>query len=250
MKLVHVIFFGRGGTLGNFEVFAQSLATQLRAEGKQVEVNRAERRSDFFRYLEAPPFLHTGKIAALHVFTHSIGAGLYLGYGDPILDERRKLALQRVRTAGLRLYFPEVLNLEEGAILTDHLLAEPYASMFHKLRERFAPKAFIKLWGCNSGVKGWVYSDNGVSDPMDASVPYYWRALNERNVPKPSIAQALAWYFKVPVHGASSGSHVEVRHHGDWLTSANYKASTGAWPPPALTHRLHPDRGEYHVYHP
>lgn len=95
-----------------------------------------------------------------------------------------------------------------------------------------------------------MYSDDGVTNPADGSVAYYWRALNERNVPKPSIAQALAWYFKRDVYGASSGSHIEVLHHGDWCCSAEYKAAKGVWPPPALRHRLHPDRGDYHVYHP
>lgn len=140
MKHVHVIFFGRGGNLGNFELFAQNLAAQMRAEGKQVEVHRTERHAQFFEYLENPPFLHTGKIASLHVFSHSIGSGLFLGYGDPILSERRNLALQRARDAGLRLYFAEILRVEDGAILSDHLLVEPYASLFHKPASALSPR--------------------------------------------------------------------------------------------------------------
>ena len=61
---------------------------------------------------------------------------------------------------------------------------------------------------------------DGVVDPADSRVPYYWRALNERNTPKPSIAQALAWYFKRTVYGANAGAHIEVLHHGHWVSSA------------------------------
>lgn len=123
-------------------------------------------------------------------------------------------------------------------------------SLFHKLRENFEPTAFLKVWGCNSGIRNWVYSDNGVTDPSETRVPYYWRALNERNVPKRAVAQALAWYFKRTVYGASSGAHIEVLHHGHWVSSARYKAGAGQWPSGSLVHRLHPDRGEYHAYRP
>jgi hypothetical protein len=85
-------------------------------------------------------------------------------------------------------------------------MMEPYASLAYTLRDRFDPKAFIKLWGCNSALRNWVYSDNGVTDPVD------------------------------------------IRGH--WTNSAQYKAAVGQWPSGSMVHRLHPDRGEYHAYHP
>lgn len=87
LKQVSVVLYGRGGTLGNFEVFARDLATTLRAAGKQVVVQNTERCSTFFNFLASPLFLHTARIAELHIFSHSIGAGLFLGYGDAALDE-------------------------------------------------------------------------------------------------------------------------------------------------------------------
>jgi hypothetical protein len=250
MAGVAVILFGRGGSLGNFEIFAKSLATQLESARKRVVIERVERRVRFFDFLVSPPFLHVDKIAELHIFAHSIGGGLFLAYGDPAIQANRDRAIEEAASKKRRLHFEEVVNLEVGAVLTDDLLREPYASSFEKIRDNFLPKATIKLWGCNSGIAKWVYSDNGTSDPAEDRVAYYWRALNERNSPKPSVAQAFAWYFKRTVYGASSGSHVEVLHRGAWVTSAKYKAALGEWPSGVLVHRLNPDRGSYHAYHP
>jgi len=110
--------------------------------------------------------------------------------------------------------------------------------------------AFIKLWGCNSGVSGWGYSDSEVVDPNDRSVPYYWRAFNEQNTPKPSIAQALARFFDRKVLGAHSGASIEVRHHNRWISTQKYKDKVGHWPSGILPHRLVPDEGAYNVYSP
>jgi hypothetical protein len=109
---------------------------------------------------------------------------------------------------------------------------------------------------CNSGVSGWVYTDydsttrSFVSDQNASADFYYWRALNTRNVPKPSIAQALADYFGITVYGAGSGSHIEVQQQGQWITSNKYKQQTGRWPGAPQTLRLQPDRGTYNEFKP
>jgi hypothetical protein len=79
---------------------------------------------------------------------------------------------------------------------------------------------------------------------------YYWRALNEQNMPKPSIAQAFADYFDRTTYGAHSGSHIEVFDHGHWLKSSEYRRTHGRWPPPSRMHRLAPDVGSYRAHHP
>jgi hypothetical protein len=143
-----------------------------------------------------------------------------------------------------------VIKLEEGAVLTDDRVRDPYMFMFDKIRENFAPSATATLWGCNTGIEHWTYSDNGTADPRNTDAPYYWRALNEKNTPKPKFAQAFAMYLKRVVYGASSGSHIEVLHRGAWVSSDKYKVAVGEWPAGSLVHRLQPDRGNYHAYKP
>lgn len=245
-----LILYGRGGDLGKFEIFARSLGTQLHTAGKKFVRQSIERRTAFFDYLHAPPFAATEKIAELHVFAHSIGGGLFLAYGDPSVAAGRIATFEAAQRAKRRVTYDEVVAAEAGSVLTDDLVRAPFDAMRTRIAANFAPTATIKLWGCNSAIKNWVYSDNGTSDPTDTRAPYYWRALNERNVPKPSVAQALATYLQRTVYGASSGSHIEVLHNGHWVTSAQYKAALGQWPSGVLVHRLSPDRGKYDAYTP
>jgi hypothetical protein len=89
-----------------------------------------------------------------------------------------------------------------------------------------------------------------VSDQNADADYYYWRALNPRNVPKQSIAQAFADYFGITVYGAGSGSHIEVQRGNEWITSNKFKKETGRWPGAPQTLRLHPDRGTYNPFKP
>jgi hypothetical protein len=254
MASVALVVYGLGGNLGNFSVFAGSLRQTLLAKYHRdhVIVKELTRRDSFFDYLVHPPFEFTHKIAELHVFSHSIGGGLFVAYHDPAVQSLRQFVSNQASAAGRRVTFDEVLNTEIGAIFTDDFTRSPYVGMRAAIRARLAPKPFVKLWGCNSAVAGWVYSDGDsmVVDPADTSETYYWRALNERNVPKPAVAQAFANYFNCPCHGASSGAHVEVRSAGHWVTSASYRAHVGRWPSGAMRHRLAPDHGSYRAYAP
>ncbi len=137
-----------------------------------------------------------------------------------------------------------------GSIQTDDFRLPQVAATRDVLRGKFAKGALIKIWGCNSGVENWVYSDGGVVDPRNNAVDYYWRALNEFNSPKPSIASAFAQFFNVRVYGARSGAHIEVRHQGRWIKSSQYKQNVGHWPGPKLPLKLVPDKGSYHEYLP
>lgn len=69
-------------------------------------------------------------------------------------------------------------------------------------------------------------------------------------MPKPSIAQKFADYFKVTVYGAKSGSSIQVRSEGSWVSTEKYKDNVGAWPSGSLPHRLVPDKGEFYEYQP
>jgi hypothetical protein len=253
MGSVAQIIYGFGGHLGNFEVFARSLSIDLipRFGRPNIVMKHITRRDAFFDYLANPPFSHKDEISELHVFSHSIGAGVFIGYGDRSVDDIRELAYESARGAKRRISYEEVVNAEVGAILTDDFVRVRYLRVRDLIRSRFSPSATIKIWGCNSGVRRWIYGDGeGITDPTDSSVGYYWRALNERNVPKPAVAQAFADYFDRTCYGAGSGSHCEVFSGGHWETTGRYRSEMGRWPSGALLHRLQPDRGRYNAFIP
>ena len=149
-----------------------------------------------------------------------------------------------------------MLNNEIGQIFTDDLIRKPYIDYHAKIRSIFETGAKIKIWGCNSGVSEWLYSDpasngNNVYDINAPASYYYWRALNEMNVPKPSIAQALADYFQVTTYGATSGSSIQVKYKGAWVSSPNYLKKTGnKFVVESDVMRLAPDKGNYNEYKP
>jgi len=255
---VAVILYGFGAELGDFRLFADDLLADLLRQKKftrsHVMIKETVSRDAFFDTLGSIPSVF--KIKELHVFSHSIGGGLYVGYHEPAADRVRRAAAAHADQKHTNITYDEVLNAEIGGILGDHLLRDPLLRDKNVMRAKFAAGAFAKLWGCNSGVSGWVYTDEDstthtlVSDQNATADYYYWRALNTRNVPKPSIAQALADYFGITVYGAGSGSHIEVQRGNAWITSNQYKKETGRWPGAPQTLRLHPDRGTYNAFKP
>lgn len=249
METIAMIVYGDGGELGSFKVFAESLRRELAAKYKKIVVQHVNRDYDFFTLLQTID-ASKERIEELHIFSHSIGAGLFLGYKDPSIAARRETLWKTAFKAKRKLTYNEVVQTEVGALQTDDLKLSTITSQQAALQKKFTSSAFIKIWGCNSGVKGWVYSDNGVVDPRDTSEPYYWRALNQFNIPKPSIAQALATYFNCKVYGAGSGASIEVQHKKKWISSQHYKDQVGHWPSGSLPHRLVPDKGTFNEYRP
>lgn len=249
MEKVAVIAYGDGGELGNFKVFADSLAKELKEKYKTVIVKHTNRDIKLFNLIES---IDSSKkeIAELHIFSHSIGAGLFLGYRDPVIAAQRNLLVNRAARRGRNISYQQAVNTETGAIQTDDLKSGIFTAKKDNYRKKFSSTAFIKIWGCNSGVKGWVYSDGGIVDQNNTSAPYYWRAFNEKNVPKPSIAQALAKYFNIKVYGAKSGASIEVKYKKKWISSKKYKNKVGHWPSGRLPHRLVPDKGTYYEFKP
>jgi hypothetical protein len=247
---IAIIIFGDGGELGSFKVFSDTLRDDLKNKYKKVVVKYVNRDYDFVSSLLNIPDKDE-KIAELHIFCHAIGAGLFIGYKDHLISSERNRVYQTAEAAGRRVTYYEVVQVESGGIQTDDLImTQNFVTERDKLKKRFSSNGFIKIWGCNSGIDNWVYSDDGVTDPNDNSAAYYWRAFNEFNVPKPSIAQAFANYFKVNVFGASSGSSIQVFSKKNWISSKDYKKTVGHWPSGSLPHRLIPDKGGYHEFSP
>jgi hypothetical protein len=254
----YVLIHGRGGSLGDFKLFSDTLKKQIAISNKNAKVTQAEitRRTPFLDYLLKWPT--TDLIKELHIFSHSIGAGLFLGYGDPILARDRVNLLATVAASGsIRPGFDDVRKTEEGAIFTDDLIIPPFSSEQAKLQKKLAVNGTIKIWGCNSGVSGWIYSDedaagNYIVDPADTSAVYYWRALNERNQPKPSLAKAFAGFFGKTVYGAQSGAdiHVYDSKSKTWMSTTEYRKTYKKVPSGTLPHQLVPSRGGYGAFLP
>lgn len=244
-----VIAYGDGGELGNFKLFADTLAKKLKKVYSKVIVEYTNRDHKFFDLIKSVDSSKE-ELAELHVFSHAIGAGLFLGYKDQAISMLRQRAFAKALNSNSRLSYRQVVNIEVGAIQTDDFKVGKLLASQDELRKKFAKDGIIKIWGCNSGVNGWVYSDGGVVDPNDKTEPYYWRAFNEFYSPKPSIAQVFATFFNVPVYGATSGANVHVKHKNNWISSAEYKKQVGHWPSGSLPHRLIPESGVYNEYLP
>jgi hypothetical protein len=249
-----LVIYGRGADLGNFQFFADDLVTtELKAFSKKnIVIRNIERRDALFDLLKNPPFAF--KLKEFHIYSHAFGAGLALGYKDPALLNARTALADRSR--GGRATYVTVLNTEKGMLFTDDLIRAPYRDYAATVRALFAEKAKIKIWGCNSGVSNWTYSDEDDAGNLvyDLDAPasyYYWRALNEQQRPKPSIAQAFANYFRVTTYGATSGSSIQVLYQGRWVSSPKFLQATGRrFVTERDVLRLGPDRGNYVEYKP
>ncbi len=248
MNDIALIFYGNGGELGDFSVFTINLKKELDKKYKRVIVKYINRDFQFFDTIQNVS--DADKIAEMHIFSHSIGAGIFIGYHDKTIAAERGRILEAATKAGRKVRYDEVLNTETGSIQTDDFLANGMPGKMGLFRRKFKKDAHIKIWGCNSGVENWLYSDGAIVNPADTSVPYYWRALNEKNTPKKSIAKTFAEYFNVKVYGARSGSHIEVQYKQHWLASDILRKKLGHWPSPKLPTRLTPDRGDYYEYLP
>lgn len=249
MEKIAIIVYGDGGELGDFKTFADNVKNELTSKYSKVVLKYVNRDAQFFNVLTTSVGTNE-KIGELHIFSHAIGAGLFLGYKDPIIAGRRRLAVANARRAGRKVNYNEAVSIEAGAIQTEDFYRPLFINNKSTLRVLFTNDAFVKIWGCNSGVSNWIYSDRGITDPLDTSVAYYWRAFNERHLHKLSISQALANFLNVKVFGANSGASIEVRHSGAWISSQRYKDTVGHWPSGRLPHRLVPDRGTYNEFFP
>ncbi len=248
-----VVLYGRGGSLGNFKFFADDLLTTelVGFEKKNVIIKNVERKNDFFDFFVSSAF--PAKIKELHIYSHAFGGGLSLGYGDPAFNATRRAIAAPAR--GGSANYLSVLNNETGIIFTDDLIRTPYLGYQTKIRGLFAKDSKIKIWGCNSGVPDWAYTDSlgdlDVYDSYAAADYYYWRALNELNTPKPSVAQGFANYFQVKTFGATSGSSIQVKSKGKWQSSPAFLKKSGRkFVTESDTLRLAPDQGVYNEYAP
>jgi hypothetical protein len=176
------------------------------------------------------------KIVELHIFSHSAGAGIFLGYHNEDSRRSRNSAHKKSIDEDRKITYEEVVAAEIGAVLTDDFMTTNAIKTKAQHRNKFSKNnPLIKLWGCNSGIPNWRYSDGPGQ--------YYWSALNTKNVPKPAIAQAFADYFQVNAYGAMSGSHIEYNIGGKWKIIKKHPAKYEGL-------RLHPDKGDYKLFIP
>jgi hypothetical protein len=238
-----LLLCGNGADLGDFRVIADSLARNdisKRFKKENIAIKSTVTRDEVFKAILDQP---DGSIKELHIFSHSIGGGLYVGYHHPIAETARSNMWASIQASGRNITYMEVLQTEIGGVLTDHLIVSPFNKDQARMKAKFTSDATGKFWGCNAGVSGWVYSDGDNSS-------FYWRALNTQNTPKPSIAQAFADFWGIKVSGASSGAHIEVFLQKHWVTSNQYKAEKKHWPGSGEILKLTPDKGTYVEYAP
>jgi len=233
-----LIAYGDGKELGDFNIFARTLKRDLKDTYDAVKIKYINRDQQLFDFIKTVPPAKA-RIAELHIFTHAIGAGIFPGYGDGSIGAGRSNVLQAARRRGTPVTYEEAVKAEVGGILTDDLTdTGKFSGEKAEIRRRFESGAFIKLWGCNAATENHRYSGE------------YWEALNLKNSPKPSIAQAMADFFNVTVYGATSGASIQVRANTGWVSTQTYKDAEGRWPSGVLPHRLVPDRGMYNAYNP
>ncbi len=88
MKDIALIFYGNGGELGNFSIFATTLKKELDKKYQKVIVKYINRDFQFFDALSNGNAAE--KIAEVHVFAHAIGAGIFIGYHDETIKAERQ----------------------------------------------------------------------------------------------------------------------------------------------------------------
>ncbi|PCK06699.1 MAG: hypothetical protein COA42_17130, partial [Alteromonadaceae bacterium] len=145
---IAMIIYGQGGELGNFEVFAKTLHKDLIKKHTSAEVKFVTRDNDFFSVLNSIPV--GKKLSELHIFSHSIGAGLFLGYKDPLISNQREFTYRKAQRDGRKVTYSEAVKTETGAIQTDDFYLSNITAIRDALRKKFTNTAFIKIWGCNS----------------------------------------------------------------------------------------------------
>ncbi|MEM7741169.1 MAG: hypothetical protein AAF225_10250 [Pseudomonadota bacterium] len=141
-----MIVYGDGGELGSFKIFARHLKSELKSKYKRTESEHINRDHKFFSYLSSfnPD---KEKIAELHIFSHAIGAGLFLGYKDPVIARQRQAVVDKAIKGKKKVNYDLAVRTETGAIQTDDLLLPRIIKKQSALRKIFSDDAFIKLWG-------------------------------------------------------------------------------------------------------
>jgi hypothetical protein len=229
-----LLCYGNGADLGDFSVFAKAYKKNhllSKYKDENIVIAKTFTRLDLFNII-----LHSGlsELTELHIFSHSVGSGLFLGYHDSTISTERGNFI----STHPNLTYDQVVQFETGDLLTDHLIVT-LVNQQTDVQAALNGLEFAKFWGCNAGVTGHVY--------WDPTPPPYWAKLNDKNTPKPSIAQAFATYINKPVYGANSGSHIEFFINNKWVSGYDYT-------PKSISEysdiRLHPDRGDYTRYEP
>lgn len=117
----------------------------------KIVLKYVNRDSTFFNVINSVN--KNDKIEELHVFSHSISAGLFLGYKDPAIAARRKAIWLVADKAKRKVAYLEAVRTEVGAVQTNGFYIGAITARKAKLQSKFGASAFIKIWGCNSGIE-------------------------------------------------------------------------------------------------
>ena len=115
-KEIAVLLHGNGAGLGNFRFFADDTATELvrtkKFERSAIVIKETLSRDAFFAALSSIAI--GNKIKELHVFSHSIGGGLYVGYHEATASANRDAAWRLSVTNNTKITYDQVLVAETG----------------------------------------------------------------------------------------------------------------------------------------
>jgi len=146
MEEIAIELYGDGGELGDFKIFANNVAKGLASKYSKVVLEYVNRDTQFFDLLRGIDVTKE-KIGEMHIFAHSIGAGLFLGYKDPAIAARRQAVYVSAFDANRKVTYKQAVAVEVGAIQIDDFRVGSILAMKNDLRKIFSSKSFIKIWG-------------------------------------------------------------------------------------------------------
>lgn len=135
MEETAVIAYGEGGKLGSFKPFAETLKRDLSKKYTTVLMQYVNRDHKLFSLIDS--IGPKQKIAELHIFAHSMGAGIFLGYGEPMIAAERTRLINNANIRGRHVDYFEAVKAEIGAIQTDDFKVGSLVERQTNLRSRF-----------------------------------------------------------------------------------------------------------------
>lgn len=147
------------------------------------------------------------KIVELHIFSHAWSSGLSLNYGGSPTEQDLKdlekiygvLVRQHIGSDDVDKFNPLQLRISNFQYLSE--------DQIKKLRLRFADKAIVRLWGCNSG-----YTSGSGTGPYA------------------NIASTFAQYANTTGYGAPKGTSFYAFVDKRWTTEHPPVGNKAPWP--------------------
>ncbi len=147
------------------------------------------------------------KLRELHIFSHAWSSGLSLNYGGTPSEQDLK-DLEKIHGPLVRQHIGgsdyDQFHTNQLRVANFQYLSE---DQIKRLRARFADKALIRLWGCNSG-----FTIGGDKDVYA------------------SIASTMAQYAGVTSYGAPAGTNFYAFIGKEWTTEHPPVGQKAPWP--------------------